>query len=202
MRIPAIFYWPGKISAGKVSVAVGSQLDLMATYAELAGAPLPNRTLDSHSLTPLLFRGESRVSDEVRDTVFFYRGHTLMAVRYKSYKAHYVTRSGWNLDPPETHNPPILYHLGHDPSEAYPLDAGDYKPLLAELDEIVKKHTQSIGTLPKAELDPLDLSGKIAPCCNHDTDCTCSAAAPFPYGPALNKYGSVPYEYQSKQQLF
>ena len=34
---------------------MGSQLDLMATYAELAGVPVPNRTLDSHSLVPILF---------------------------------------------------------------------------------------------------------------------------------------------------
>ena len=39
----------------QVSVAMGSQLDLMATYAELAGVPVPNRTLDSHSLVPILF---------------------------------------------------------------------------------------------------------------------------------------------------
>lgn len=80
------------------------------------------------------------MSDSVRETVFYYRAHTLMAVRYGDYKAHYVTRSGWNLDPPEVykcdsvdmththspspsqkHDPPILYHLGHDPSEAVSL---------------------------------------------------------------------------------
>ena len=43
----------------------------------------------------------SAAGEEVRDTVFYYRGHILMAVRYKHYKAHYVTRSGWELDPPE-----------------------------------------------------------------------------------------------------
>ena len=38
---------------------------------------------------------------EVREVVFYYRATTLMAVRYGSFKAHYVTRPGWNLDPPE-----------------------------------------------------------------------------------------------------
>ena len=42
-------------SLDEVSLAIGSQLDLMATYAELAGVPLPNKTLDSHSLTSVLF---------------------------------------------------------------------------------------------------------------------------------------------------
>lgn len=41
------------------------------------------------------------MTDDLRDTVFYYRAHTLMAVRYKDYKAHYVTRSGWNIDPPD-----------------------------------------------------------------------------------------------------
>ena len=36
-----------------------------------------------------------------RDTIFFYRAKTLMAVRYKDFKAHFVTRSGWGFDPPE-----------------------------------------------------------------------------------------------------
>ena len=43
----------------------------------------------------------SVAGEEVRETVFYYRGHTLMAVRYRNYKAHYVTRSGWQFDPPE-----------------------------------------------------------------------------------------------------
>ena len=36
-----------------------------------------------------------------RESVFYYRATTLMAVRYHDYKAHFVTRDGWNLDPPE-----------------------------------------------------------------------------------------------------
>ena len=35
-----------------------------------------------------------------RETVFYYRATTLMAVRYHDYKVHYVTRSGFGLDPP------------------------------------------------------------------------------------------------------
>ena len=39
----------------QVSLSLGSQLDFMATFAELSGTPLPNKTLDSHSLTSVLF---------------------------------------------------------------------------------------------------------------------------------------------------
>jgi arylsulfatase A len=202
MRIPAIAYWPGKISPAKVSVAVGSQLDFLATYAELAGVPVPNRTLDSHSLVPILFGGGYETGEEVRDKVFYYRGHTLMAVRYGNYKAHYVTRPGWNLDPPETHNPPILYNLAQDPSEAIPLEASDYAGLLDELDAIIKEHTQSIGTPPKAQLDDMDWTEKVAPCCNHDDDCVCSTGGgpvgvPFVDGADRNEYGPSLYYQRS-----
>ena len=66
---------------------------------------------------------------------------------------------------------------------------------LAELEAIVQQHKQSIGTLPKAQLDPLDLTGKVAPCCNHDANCTCSPAQ-FADEFALNKYRLVPSGYQ------
>ena len=68
----------------QVSVAVGSQLDFMATYAELAGVPLPNITLDSHSLTPVLFWEEK---------------HTGSGVHYLGVFSNYIVEciyfSGW-----------------------------------------------------------------------------------------------------------
>ena len=39
----------------QVSLALGSHLDLLATFAELAQVKLPNKTLDSFSLVPVLF---------------------------------------------------------------------------------------------------------------------------------------------------
>lgn len=77
----------------------------------------------------------------------------------------------------------------------YPLNTDDYQSLLAELEDIVQNHKNSIGSLPKAQLDPLDLSGKIAPCCNQATNCTCSAAQ-FLDEFALSKYRLVPSGYQ------
>ncbi len=61
----------------------------------------------------------------------------------------------------------------------YPLNADDYKDLLSEFKAIVEAHQRSIGTLPPAELDPIDLSAKNAPCCSHATHCTCSQNGTF-----------------------
>jgi len=54
IRVPFIVRWPGRIQPGSVSRHVGYFGDLMATFAEVAGArPPPN--LDSISLVPTLF---------------------------------------------------------------------------------------------------------------------------------------------------
>jgi arylsulfatase A-like enzyme len=58
IRVPFLARWPGKIRAGTVSDHVGYFGDLMATWAELAGAR-PPANLNSLSLVPTLFgRGE------------------------------------------------------------------------------------------------------------------------------------------------
>ncbi|KAL5493319.1 hypothetical protein EMCRGX_G014478 [Ephydatia muelleri] len=157
MRVPTIFYWTNHIAAGKVSLALGSQLDFLATFAELAGAPIPNKTLDSYSLVPVLL-GQAAVSS--RDSVFYYRDATLMAARYGNYKAHYFTRSGWGLDKPEKQDPPLLYHLGHDPSEQYQLNVTEYSSVLEQINSVVEAHNKTIGSLPPSQLDMYDYDCK------------------------------------------
>ena len=59
-RVPTIVRWPGKVPAGEVSDALVSQIDTMATLAELIGHELPaGAAEDSHSLLPLLQGAES-----------------------------------------------------------------------------------------------------------------------------------------------
>lgn len=56
--VPMIANWPGTSPAGKVSVDLVDSTDLLTTFAELAGIPLPkNTTFDGRSLAPQL-RGE------------------------------------------------------------------------------------------------------------------------------------------------
>ena len=54
-HVPFIIKWPGKIKEGSVSQETISQIDLMATLAEIAGASLPeNAAPDSYNLLPVL----------------------------------------------------------------------------------------------------------------------------------------------------
>ena len=55
IRVPAIFRWPGRIPAGRVSPQVGIVMDLTASILAAAGAtPSPDARLEGMNLLPLL----------------------------------------------------------------------------------------------------------------------------------------------------
>src|SRR5207247_109331 len=58
MRMPCVMRWPGKIPAGKTNDALCSTMDLLPTFAALAGAALPKNRIDGHDVRTLL-RGET-----------------------------------------------------------------------------------------------------------------------------------------------
>lgn len=69
MRVPGIFWMPGSIPAGRVSSAVAANMDLLPTFASLAGAALPeDRVLDGRNLWPLL----SGETDESPHEYFYF----------------------------------------------------------------------------------------------------------------------------------
>ena len=61
-HVPFIVRWPGVTPAGQVSDALVSQIDIMATLAEISGTTLPDDAAeDSHNLLPLLHGGTQPV---------------------------------------------------------------------------------------------------------------------------------------------
>ena len=69
MRVPGIFWMPGSIPAGQVSSAVAANMDILPTFAGLAGAELPDdRVLDGRDLWPLL----SGATDESPHEYFYF----------------------------------------------------------------------------------------------------------------------------------
>ena len=55
MRVPCLVRWPKTIPAGTVSDELMSTLDLLPTFARLAGAEIPgDRIIDGRDVTPLL----------------------------------------------------------------------------------------------------------------------------------------------------
>lgn len=140
MREPTIFWGPGQITPAVVTT-MGATLDLLPTFCHLAGVELPtDRELDGHNLSSVLSGAKERGP---RDAVFYYRGEEIYAVRKGAFKAHFITRSGYGPDKPARHDPPLLYHLDHDPSERYNV-ADKHPAVLADIAQLVAAHR---GTL-------------------------------------------------------
>jgi arylsulfatase A-like enzyme len=146
MRMPGIFWWPGRIKADTVSREVASTMDLFATFHALAGIELPkDRTSDSHDMTPILMsRGKS-----TRRSLCYYRGTRLMALRVGPWKAHFFTQPGYGpgSNKPTPHEPPLLYNLDEDPSEQFDV-AKKHPDVLKEIAAVVAEHKQGVHAVP------------------------------------------------------
>lgn len=144
MREPTVAWWPSKIRARSVSQGLASTMDIFTTALTLAGVPIPeDRVIDGVDLRPVLFEtGPSQ-----RETVFYYRGQTLMAVRKGPFKAHLITQPAYGRGKRVTHDPPVLYHLEHDPSERFDVSQ-DHPDVIADIQLAIAEHKAALKPLP------------------------------------------------------
>lgn len=139
MRVPGIAWWPGHIKPG-VTRQTASTMDLFPTALALGGAPLPaDVTIDGRDLAPLLLENKPLAAAPF----FFYRGDKLAACRLGDWRAHFITQAGYGQPMPEQHDPPLLYHLGRDPSEKRNVAAG-HADVLAEIQKAVQAHQAGV----------------------------------------------------------
>lgn len=102
VRVCTIAWWPGKIPAASVTDAITSMMDVLPTFARLAGTvPPADRIIDGVDIWPVLVGNPKRPP---RDTFHYYSGLTLEAVRSGPWKLHLAKGE--------------LYHLGNDVAEA------------------------------------------------------------------------------------
>jgi arylsulfatase len=140
-RVPAIAWWPGQIEAGKQNHDIVGGLDLMATFAGLAGVELPKNdregkpmVFDSYDMANVLFQK----GKPLRNSWFYFTEAELSpgAVRVSHFKAVYNTRGdngaqagsdapgqqlGWRGDETYVATVPAIYDLWQDPQERYDL---------------------------------------------------------------------------------
>jgi arylsulfatase A-like enzyme len=148
MREPTLAWWPGKIPAGAVSAELGTTMDIFTTSLKLAGVDTPaDREIDGVDLRTVLFGA----GEGPRKTVFYYRGTRLMAVRHGPWKAHFITQPAYGGNGPTEHDPPLLYHLEHDPSERHDL-AKDHADVIAEIKQVVERHRETL-VVPPSQLE-------------------------------------------------
>jgi arylsulfatase A-like enzyme len=162
VRVPAIFSWPGTVSKGVVS-EMGSELDLLPTFAKLAGGTVPaDRPIDGVDLSETLKKGGRSPRREL-----FYYGARLVAVRQGAFKLHLAAQQGQRgqrgqgaqaaaVAPaaeqpavPQTPgvNGPELYNLDVDPSEKFDLST-KLPDVVARLQKLADDHVASVKPAP------------------------------------------------------
>jgi arylsulfatase A len=84
-RVPTIMRWPGKIPAGGVCREVAATIDMLPTFAHLAGASLPEGCRpDGKNIWPLMAGAAGARSPH--ETFYYYKGKTLEAARSGRWK--------------------------------------------------------------------------------------------------------------------
>jgi arylsulfatase A-like enzyme len=96
VRVPTIAWWPGKIAPGTSTDAIAGMLDVLPTFAAVAGAKVPtDRKIDGVDQMPILMGNPAKAP---RDVFFYYRGLVLEAVRSGPWKLHLEKGELYQLD--------------------------------------------------------------------------------------------------------
>jgi arylsulfatase A len=157
-HVPFVIRWPGVLKPGSVCDGLVSQVDLMATFASLAGYELPdNAALDSYDLLPFL-TGKAETTPR----------HTHV---HNTNKEHYAIRDGkWLLVnarngyvsgvnkaweekhgyPPEDKLPVELYDFEKDPQQKTNLAAG-HPEIVEKLQNLLTKIRKEGHSAPRLD---------------------------------------------------
>lgn len=142
LRVPAIAWWPGEISAGQTCSEPVTAMDLFPTFINIAGGEVPNdRTIDGKDVMPVLQNCASSPTDEV-----FYLNHG--RERFAG-----IRKGPWkllisNLTRQSDRDTPVeLYNLTVDPSERHNV-ASKHPNIVKKLQTRLKTFENEIGTTP------------------------------------------------------
>jgi arylsulfatase len=183
-RVPAIAWWPGKIKPRSRNYDVCGGLDLMATFAGLAGVPLPTKDregkgmiFDSYDMAPLLF-GNGKWA---RESWFYFTEDELSpgAIRYHNYKFVFNLRGddgtptgglsvdtnlGWKGATKYVATVPQVFDLWQDPQERYDIFMNNFAErtwmgvvMQEELTKLMKTYVQ----YPPRKLQSYGYTGPI-----------------------------------------
>ncbi|MDE2715241.1 MAG: sulfatase-like hydrolase/transferase, partial [Verrucomicrobiota bacterium] len=132
VRVPAIVRWPGIIPANSASDELGSLMDLLPTFAELAGAKLPERTLDGKNIWSTWSPANAKSPHKY---FFYYHTKHLEAVR----DGH------WKLVLPSKRNPkPMLFDLKTDAAEQHNV-AAQHADVVKRLHSAAERARMDLG---------------------------------------------------------
>ena len=158
VRVPFIIRAPGKVPARKVSNNIATTMDLLPTFANLAGAQAPtDRILDGIDITPLIHGEKETIADR---TFFYYQHVHLQAVRKGKWKLHLErdAEPAWapkdwakhslKKDVVDIHQP-LLINLEKDIGETTNLAAANPE-VVKELLKLAESASNDIGDYDRA----------------------------------------------------
>jgi arylsulfatase A-like enzyme len=183
-RVPAIAVWPGKVKEGTKNHEIVGGLDLMATFASVAGVKLPandreNKPIifDSYDLTPVL-TGSGK---SPRKTWFYFTENELSpgAVRFNNYKFLFNLRGdngaptgglavdsnqGWKGPEKYVATVPQVFDLWQDPQERYDIFMNNFTErtwMGVVMGEELKKLMATYVKYPPRKMQSVGYTGPI-----------------------------------------
>ena len=126
MRMPCIVRWPSIIPAGKTCDELCSTMDLLPTFAKLAGTiPPEDRIIDGKDIWPLLTCKEDAKSPH--EAFYYYQVDQLQAVRSDKWKLNLPLDAKYTHGRRNTGSSPLmLFDLSEDLAES--IDVSDQHP--------------------------------------------------------------------------
>jgi len=146
-RVPTLMRWPGTIPAGTVCDELATTMDLLPTFARLAGTIEPrDRVLDGHDIRPLIV-GEPGARTPYQ-AFYYYDSDQLQAVRsgpwklflpLSTFRQHPHVRRGERATP-------LLFHLVDDIGSTRNV-AGEHPDVVDRLTKLAEKARADLGDL-------------------------------------------------------
>ena len=153
VRVPAIFWGPGRIKPAVIS-DIGSTLDILPTIAKMSGSTLPDdREYDGYDLSDVL----AGKAQSPRSEMIYYHDEKIFAARKGNYKLYFYRNNPLGYpEKIEKIDAPELYNLDHDPSERYNI-AASHPDRIKEIQDVVARHQSTI------EIADTQLDKRLAP---------------------------------------
>jgi arylsulfatase A len=144
MRVPCIVRWPGRIKAGTQCAEVTGTIDILPTFAGLAGARINSeRIIDGRDISPLLFGTPGAKSPH--EAYYFYQMDQLQAVRSGPWKLFVDMQSKKrNWGKPEGKSQLKLFNLVKDIHEDNNI-AGQNPKVVQRILALAEKAREDLG---------------------------------------------------------
>lgn len=171
-HVPAILWKPGMIPSYSTCMSPITNMDILPTLADMIGFKLPtDRIYDGVSILSYI-NDTNKCNDRENDPhqfTYYWRCGFLYAIRYKQYKAHWITRNGFGKEPPIYHNPPILYNIEWDMAESIQLNTtnnqSEYGKILMIMEnEYIQATNNVYSDIGIPQFNAQDWF--VVPCCN------------------------------------